>query len=220
MDVDDYQGRFEAIRSRPVLLDALRAGWSSRDAKVGDYLDALASQALTDHEAMEWLLFLIADLQLSRPAIYQYLVAVDDVETVEQSTLTVVALKLNQYRGSARFTTWLHRVAANEAKMLIRARSRRPETVVGNNPLEAGVVASMSSLIGDRDVVMKALASLPAEYRSALILREFGGCSYEEVAKTLNISTGTVRSRLNRGRRMLLADIGGYLGGAAASEER
>ncbi|MEL6894047.1 MAG: sigma-70 family RNA polymerase sigma factor, partial [Actinomycetota bacterium] len=127
----------------------------------------------------------------------------DDIEETEQSALAVVAVKVGQYRHTARFTTWLHQVASNEAKMLIRARDRRPSSAVEEPPV-APFVARLSTMLADRDVIERAFSTLPDDFRRALELREIDGLDYEEIAADLDVPVGTVRSRLSRGRALLV----------------
>lgn len=91
--------------------------------------------------------------------------------------------------------------------MLIRSRERRPSTPVAD-PEPAPFLARLSTLVADRDLIDRALGELPDTYRRPLELREIDGLDYEEIAATLDINIGTVRSRLNRGRSMLASALG------------
>ncbi len=196
----------ESSQHRFTVVSSLRRAWATSDPGFADSLDALALTAAYDRESLDILLTVVIDFRLCHPALYQYLMAVEDIETAEQTTLVAVALRLRQYEGRARFTTWLHRIASNEAKMLIRARSRRPSDPTANLP-EVGFVSSVSSLVGDRDMISAALDRLPDDLRSVLELREVEGYTYEEIADMLIVPIGTVRSRLNRARKKLLAEL-------------
>lgn len=173
----------------------------------GPLLDRLAVAAATSPAALEALLGLIRANRLAQPAIRRLVVDETDVDDVEQAVLAVVALKVSQFRGEARFTTWLHRVAGNEAKMFIRARLRRPPAAGSESP-ERGYLARLSSVIGNRDVVERALDAIPEHYRVALVLREVEHLGYEEIADRLDVPVGTVRSRLHKARELMAREIG------------
>lgn len=118
---------------------------------------------------------------------------------------------LRLFRGTASFSTWLHRIAVNTALDIVR---RRPPQ--RSQPLDEAV-----ALVGDdpADQVQRkdlqrrihhAIASLPVDHRVVVILRDLEGLAYDEIAKLLTIPVGTVRSRLSRGRdalRTMLADV-------------
>ena len=177
--------------------------WRERAPQATDVLDALARRANGDTHALDILLTLIDRHGIARPALHRTLVDTDDIDDAEQSTLAVVAMRLDRFDGRSRFTTWLHAVADNEAKMLIRARVRRPATPTAE-PATSPFVARLSTILADRDLVDRALAQLPDRLRRPLELREFGGLDYAEIARTLDVEIGTVRSRLSRARAELV----------------
>lgn len=170
-------------------------------------VDELAAAASDSPEALEVLLGLIQLHQLAQPAIRRLVVNETDVDDIDQAVLAVVALKVAQYRGEARFTTWLHQVASNEAKMFIRTRSRRPTTSTTELP-ERGYLARLSSILGDRDAIARALQALPNHYRETLVLREVKQLDYQEIAARLDVPIGTVRSRLHKARELMALELG------------
>ena len=177
----------------------------------GELIDQLASAAGTSPAALEALLGTIQRHGLAQAAIRSLLTDEDDVDDVEQSVLAVVAFRVGGFRGDARFTTWLHRVARNEALMLLRTRSRRPATDTigdGPEPIQVGYLGRLSSLVGDRDLVDRALDALPTPYREVLVLREVDGLEYAEIARRLDIAVGTVRSRLHKARELVAGNLG------------
>lgn len=124
---------------------------------------------------------------------------------------------LARFRGEAKFTTWLRRIVTNVCLDHLRKAEHR--TVVasydeklgaGDEDPEVGVLTSHWEA-PDTDVARKelgaaivsALATLTPEQRTALILREIEGLSYEEIAKTMDCATGTVMSRLFYARKRL-----------------
>ena len=168
-------------------------------------IDELAAVAKQSASAMEALLGLVQQHGLAIPAIRQVLIDRSDVEDTEQAVLATVALRLDQFDGRSRFTTWLYRVASNEAKSLIRMRSRRPAT--GAELPDLGYLARLSTILGQRDLIDRALGELPEKYRVVLLAREVQQLDYEEIASTLDLPLGTVRSRLHRARELMATAI-------------
>lgn len=126
-----------------------------------------------------------------------------DVEDAVQSTLIAVADKISTFEGRSRFSTWLHRIAHNEALMVVRRRNRKNEPVSNQLP-ETGLSAKrLSSMIADQETVHAALQQLSPDHREILYLREDLEMSYEEIASKLAVPVNTVRSRLSRARKML-----------------
>ncbi len=133
-----------------------------------------------------------------------------EAEDVAQEAFVKAYRAIGNFRGDSAFYTWLYRIAVNTAKNFLDARKRRPASDVDID--EVGdfafseflrVEETPESLLATQDlhrVVEKALAALPEELRKALLLREFDGLSYEEIAETMDCPIGTVRSRIFRAR--------------------
>ena len=118
---------------------------------------------------------------------------------------------LRSYRTGSSFRNWVYRIAKNAA---IDALRRKRETVnVDDVPLSShsdGPEASVEAMErGER--VRQAVLQLPQASRTALILREYEGLSYKEIADTLDIPIGTVMSRLNYARTRLHELLTPYL---------
>jgi RNA polymerase sigma factor (sigma-70 family) len=123
-----------------------------------------------------------------------------DAEDALQDALTAAWRNLARFRGDARLSTWLHRIAANAA---LKQVARRRETPVEEFPDLVVDEPGLASEVVDRDAVARALALLPPDFRAALVLREYGDLSYEEIAEAQGVGVQTVKSRLNRARRAL-----------------
>jgi RNA polymerase sigma-70 factor (ECF subfamily) len=131
-----------------------------------------------------------------------------DAEDVVQDSFVQAFLKLESFRRSALFYTWLYRIASNTACSL--ARRRRPLRSVEQlresaiEPTDPGEPPSGPIERAERATQLEtALGRLPAEYREVLVLREIEGFDYETLAQTLDLPIGTVRSRLFRARMQL-----------------
>jgi RNA polymerase sigma-70 factor (ECF subfamily) len=168
------------------------------------YLDQLALTAAGGWLPARAALVAIVDQhRLARPAITRLLVDPADIDDALQLTLIAVAERIGAYEGRGAFLGWLHRVARNEALMLLRRKQRRTEPSGEEPPEQWGYVARLSSFVVDADAVQRILASLSPDHREALELREIEGLDYDEIAARLGVPVGTVRSRLARARDQL-----------------
>ncbi len=134
---------------------------------------------------------------------------VDEAEDVVQEAFIQAYLKLGTFQQNSRFFTWLYRIAFNFA--LARKRRRRgylsldeARETTGAQPMDDGDMPEHRlSQFEDVQLVHRGLACISEDHRSILVLREMEDLAYEEIADVLNISIGTVRSRLNRARAAL-----------------
>ena len=122
---------------------------------------------------------------------------------------------LPRYDGRASFKTWSYRVATNACLDEIRRRKRRPIAVM-DMPEPGSDDPLIDQRMVDRLTLDDALNELPEEFRLPVVLRDVGGMDYAEIAETLDIPPGTVRSRIARGRKQL----SGILGNQNTTDER
>jgi RNA polymerase sigma-70 factor, ECF subfamily len=127
-----------------------------------------------------------------------------DALDATQEAFISMFLRAASFRGESAFSTWLYRIAMNAAYDIVRRRRATPEL----HPEEhedpsVPPAAAMEDAAGTRSDVAGALASLPAEYREAVVMHDLGDISYEEIARLTKVSLGTVKSRISRGRRRL-----------------
>ncbi|GAF89745.1 unnamed protein product, partial [marine sediment metagenome] len=129
-----------------------------------------------------------------------------DAQDVAQNALVQAFVKLDTFRGTSSFYTWLYRIALNQAISLKR-REKRTESVdlakelSGCEPIDNDCEPQEHMLRQERVAqVRAALDALDPEHRSILVLREMEGCCYETIAGILELPIGTVRSRLHRAR--------------------
>jgi RNA polymerase sigma-70 factor (ECF subfamily) len=126
-------------------------------------------------------------------------------EDMTQEAFLRAWLNLPSYRPQASLRNWLYRIAVNAALDVLR---RRSEETLEDEAVEMIVdpqVGPEAALIEKERVAMlqKAMQSLPEAARSVLVLREYGGLSYHEIANVLDVPVGTVMSRLNYARNRL-----------------
>src|SRR5215813_8724335 len=149
---------------------------------------------------------------------YRLLGDAEEARDAAQETFLKVYKGVSGFRGDAGLKTWIYRIAINQAMNQKRwwRRRRREETISldlkrGETDLSLGslIPGSLASpeqqaIASERERrVMRALSEIKQEYRVALVLREIEELSYEEIARTLSISIGTVKSRIARGREEL-----------------
>ncbi len=114
---------------------------------------------------------------------------------------------LPKFDGRSSFKTWSYRVATNACLDEIRRRKRRPIAVM-ETPEPMTDEPSIDERMVDRLAIDDALNELPEEFRLPVVLRDVGGMDYAEIAQTLDIPPGTVRSRIARGRKQLSGILG------------
>jgi RNA polymerase sigma-70 factor (ECF subfamily) len=152
-----------------------------------------------------------------------------DAADVVQEVFLKVFRNIGSFRQDASLKTWIYRIAVNEARNHRRwfSRHRRQEVGLdaepgeahgyedwlpdpGRSPFEAAVDQETQAMIEE------ALQQVNPSFRAALVLREIEGLSYEEIAEILDISLGTVKSRILRGRDALRKLLAGKLEPASA----
>jgi RNA polymerase sigma-70 factor (ECF subfamily) len=135
-----------------------------------------------------------------------------EIEDIVQDTFLKAYRRLDSFQHQSSFSTWLHRIAVNTALDFLKRAGRNPvqtvedpELSVGSTVAQPGVgrVSAPSARLEREEiaeVTREVLAELPEIFRTALVLREFEGMAYQEMADVLGISIGTVESRLFRAR--------------------
>ena len=129
-----------------------------------------------------------------------------DAEDVVQEALLRVKRGLESYNPGS-LKGWLARIVTNVFLDETRRRKRRPQTHLPDDPdrVLAGAPGADEALATESlpDHLQSAIASLPEEFRTAIVLCDVVGLSYEEIAEQSGIPVGTVRSRIHRGRLRL-----------------
>jgi len=142
----------------------------------------------------------------------------EEARDAAQETFLKVYKGLGGFRADSGLKTWIYRIAINQAMNQQRwwRRRHRDETIsldlkrgesdttVGSSLPSKSASPEAQAIAGERERrIMRALGEVKQEYRVALILREIEELSYEEIAETLAVSIGTVKSRIARGREEL-----------------
>lgn len=137
-----------------------------------------------------------------------------EVLDVAQDAFLKAYRALDGFRGESAFYTWLYRIAVNTVKNHVVAQGRRPP----GDDLEADVAEQMDLGVRLREnatpeghlltdeiarTIQQALDALPDDLRTAIVLRELEGMSYEEIANAMDCPIGTVRSRIFRAREAI-----------------
>jgi RNA polymerase sigma-70 factor (ECF subfamily) len=132
-----------------------------------------------------------------------------EAEDVVQETFLRAYRALPRFRGDAAFYTWLYRIALNGARStILRRRQRTAPHGMAPSQLPAPVpeIGTPESMLLSKQVMQTidaALEALPLELRTAIVLREIEGLSYEEIAQIMECPLGTVRSRIFRAREAI-----------------
>lgn len=150
----------------------------------------------------------------------------EEARDLTQETFLRAFQSISRFRGEADLRTWIYRIAINQARNRWRwwRRRRRDSTISldamqgqSNQTLMATLAESsenpeQQTLAHERELALRsALRSVGRAYRETLILRDIEGFTYEEIATTLGINVGTVKSRLARGRQELRRKLEGSL---------
>ena len=141
-----------------------------------------------------------------------------EAEDIAQEVFVTVWKSIDTYRGEAKLSTWLLRIAANHAKNRIKYLARRatdkgglddaPESAMadlGKAPAQAHVSSPEAALeAAERGTALEqAIASLDEDHRLVLVLRDIEELAYEEICEITGLPEGTVKSRIHRARLAL-----------------
>jgi RNA polymerase sigma-70 factor, ECF subfamily len=140
-----------------------------------------------------------------------------EAEDIAQEAFIKAYRALPQFRGDSAFYTWLYRIAANTAKNAVVSRDRSPiEYNIDRNDSSEEQPYDMQGRMKDsetpeglvltdeiRRTVNAAIEALPEDLKTAIVLRELDGLSYEEIAAAMDCPVGTVRSRIFRAREAI-----------------
>jgi len=151
----------------------------------------------------------------------RYISIETEIEDVSQEVFIKAYKALGNFRGDSEFYTWLYRIAVNTAKNHLSYKSRR-KAEYGFDPQDTEDSVYELSKMTDNQTpeaviagkelhrcLTRAIGNMPDDLKEAIILREFDGLSYDQIAQAMQCPVGTVRSRIFRAREILDAAIKG-----------
>ena len=142
----------------------------------------------------------------------------DEALDLSQEVFLRVFRTISRFRGQSTLKTWIYRIAVNQARnrhRFWRRRHRADQVSLDAHVATHGEFLSAATSRPDRVLAQKELAArlenaldaLPFDQRTAIVLREVDGLSYEEIAYSLGVAVGTVKSRLTRARQTLRLEL-------------
>ncbi len=147
-----------------------------------------------------------------------------EAQDVAQEAFIKAYRAIGRFRGDSAFYTWLYRIAINTAKNWIVAKNRRPPAsdIDAVDAEQYGISPRLRETSTPENEMMReeiertvfdTIANLPEDLRTAIMLREMDGMSYEEIATTMECPIGTVRSRIFRAREAIDEKLKPLIGG-------
>ncbi|MDD5529684.1 MAG: RNA polymerase sigma factor [bacterium] len=121
----------------------------------------------------------------------------DDASDITQEALFLAYKSFSKFRGDSNVYTWLYRIAKNEC---YKHFNKNKTSLL---PLNAEMIKEAVPDVENKLRIQKLISTLPVEYREPIVLKYYNDMPYEEIANTIGVPIGTVRSRLARGKEML-----------------
>jgi RNA polymerase sigma-70 factor (ECF subfamily) len=156
-----------------------------------------------------------------------------DAEDVLQETYIKAFHSLPSFEGRSGLTTWLYRIAVNEALMMVRKRKPQTVSVEENNTFDAEAESESMQIVDfcclpegellsseSRRFLDQAIQNLPDTLRVVFVMRDIEGLSIEETAEALGLSESNVKTRLLRARLRLRQELSVYFGGKIQEESK
>ena len=134
----------------------------------------------------------------------------EDAQDCVQDAMLRIYRALDRFKGQSSFSTWVYRITMNTCLDELRRRKVRASTSLDNllesgwSPTDEADTPEHHAIDAERRKALSgAIQSLPEDMRSAIVLREMQGLSYEEISDVLSVNVGTIKSRISRGREKL-----------------
>ncbi len=178
--------------------------------KKGDFLGLINSAQNGDIKALEEI---IRRVQKDVYALFSHLAArKDDISDLTQETLIKMAKSLSQLKDPKRFKAWLNQISTNvfyeytrkHPNLKIEYDEKKLNEIKDKIGCEPGEKCLFSEI---EKLIKAALMTLPQNLRISLVLREYEGLSYDDIAKITNTPAGTVKSRISRARLRLKQEL-------------
>jgi RNA polymerase sigma-70 factor (ECF subfamily) len=162
--------------------------------------------------------------------VSRYVSDSSEAQDVAQEAFIKAYRAIGRFRGDSAFYTWLYRIAINTAKNWIVAKNRRPPAsdIDAVDAEQYGMSSRLKETSTPENELLReeiertvydTIADLPEDLRTAIMLREMDGMSYEEIATTMECPIGTVRSRIFRAREAIDEKLKPLIGGHTSSGE-
>lgn len=142
--------------------------------------------------------------------VYRFLENVEDARDLTQEIFLKIFTSLKNFKEGSSFSTWLYRIAVNTCIDFCRRRKEDTLSILDEMDGSETSMGKYSTLPEDvvenkelKKALNDAIKALPEDQRICVVLRDIQGFSYMEIGEILKCSTGTVKSRINRGRRAL-----------------
>ncbi len=148
--------------------------------------------------------------------VFQFLGDIEEAEDVAQNTMIKLYEKKHYYKEIAKFSTWIYTIARNLANTELRKRKRRKITYLSQMSRKEkqyeipAIQNDVDKSLNDDYInkrIKKAIQKLPEHFKSIIILRDIQEFSYDEISNIVGVPLGTVKSRINRARLQLQADL-------------
>ncbi len=148
--------------------------------------------------------------------VYQFLGDVEQAEDIVQDTMLKLYEKKHYYREIAKFSTWIYTIARNLANTELRKRKRRKTTYLSRMSREEreyeipAVQPNLDENLQNEFImerVHQAIKKLPEHFKTVIILRDLEELSYDDISNIVGVPLGTIKSRINRARLQLQAEL-------------
>lgn len=148
--------------------------------------------------------------------VYPFLGDFEQAEDVVQETMLKLYEKKHYYREIAKFSTWIYTIARNLANTELRKKKRRKTTYISRMTKDnrqydiPAVQADLNQNLQNefiRDRIYAAIKELPEHFKTVIILRDIQELSYDDISNIVGVPLGTVKSRINRARLQLQAEL-------------
>tara|TARA_A100001011_G_scaffold172351_2_gene181164 strand:+ start:206 stop:793 length:588 start_codon:yes stop_codon:yes gene_type:complete len=148
--------------------------------------------------------------------VYPFLGDFEQAEDVVQETMLKLYEKKHYYREIAKFSTWIYTIARNLANTELRKKKRRKTTFISRMTKDdrqydiPAVQADLNQNLQNefiRDRIHAAIKELPEHFKTVIILRDIQELSYDDISNIVGVPLGTVKSRINRARLQLQAEL-------------